>query len=60
MSDQCKECIIVPIHKNGDKTHCSNYRCVSLLSISYELLFSVFSRVIPYIDETVGDHQCEF
>jgi hypothetical protein len=28
---QWKESIVVPIHKKGDKTNCSNYRGLSLL-----------------------------
>jgi hypothetical protein len=32
LPDQCKEFIIVPIHKKGDKTDCNNYCGISLLS----------------------------
>jgi hypothetical protein len=37
LPDQWKKSIIVPVHKNGDKTDCSNYRRISLLSTSHEL-----------------------
>ncbi|PNF26485.1 hypothetical protein B7P43_G14322 [Cryptotermes secundus] len=32
LPDQWKESIIVPVHKKGDKTDCSNYRGISRLS----------------------------
>jgi hypothetical protein len=38
LPDQWKELIIVPIHKNGDKTDCNNYGGKSLLSTSYKIL----------------------
>jgi hypothetical protein len=61
LPDQWKESIIVPVHKKGDKTDCSNYRGVSLLSTSYKILANILlSRLSPYIDEIIGDHQCGF
>jgi hypothetical protein len=61
LPDQWKESIIVPVHKNGDKTDCSNYRGISLLSTSYKILSNILhSRLTPYIDEIIGDHQCGF
>jgi hypothetical protein len=52
---------IVPIHKKGDKTDCSNYRGISLLSTSYNILsYIILSRLIPYSDEIIEDHQCGF
>jgi hypothetical protein len=58
---QCKESTVVPIHKKDDKTGCSNYRGISLLSTSYKILSNVLlARLTPYADEIIGDHQCGF
>jgi hypothetical protein len=47
--------------QKGDKIDCSNYRGMSLLSTSYNILYNIFlSRLIPYADEIIGDHQCGF
>jgi len=56
-----KESIIVPILKKGDKTDCNNYRGISLLSTTYNILSNILlSRLIPYAEEIIGDHQCGF
>jgi hypothetical protein len=56
--DQWRESITVSIHK---KTDCSNYCGISLLSISYKILSIILlSRLSPYADEIIGDHQCGF
>jgi hypothetical protein len=55
------ESIIVPVHKKGDKTDCSNYWGISPLSTSYKMLLNILlSRLSPYIDEIIVDHQCGF
>jgi hypothetical protein len=55
-----KESIIVPFYKKGDKTVCSNYRGVSLLSTTYKILSNILlSRLTPYAD-IIGDYQCGF
>jgi hypothetical protein len=47
--DQWKESIIVPIHKKGDKTDCNNYRGISLLSTSYNILSNILlSRLVNH------------
>jgi hypothetical protein len=44
-----------------DKTDCNNYRGISLLLSSYKILSNILlSRLSPYIDEIIGDHQCGF
>jgi hypothetical protein len=61
LPDQWEKSIIVPVHKKGDKTNCNNYCGISLLSTSYKILSNILlSRLSPYIDEIIGDHQCGF
>jgi hypothetical protein len=44
-----KESIVVPIYTKGDKTGCSNYRDISLLQSTYEILSNILlSRLTPY------------
>ena len=61
LPEEWKESIIVPIHKKGDKTHCNNYRGISLLPNTYKILSNILlSRLTPYAKEIIGDHQCGF
>ena len=61
MPEEWKESIIVPIHKKGDKTDCNNYRGISLLPTTYKILSNIpLSRLTPYAEEIIGDHQCGF
>jgi hypothetical protein len=58
---QWKESIVMPIHKKGDKTECSNYRGMSFLPTSYKILSKILlSRLLPYADKIIGDYQCGF
>ena len=51
----------VPIFKKGKKTNCSNYRGISLLLTSYKILSNIIlGRLMAYVDEIIGDHQCGF
>jgi len=50
-----------PIYKKGDKRDCSNYRGISVLLTTYKILSSILpSRLTPYAEEIIGDHQCGF
>jgi hypothetical protein len=61
LPDQWNVSIIASIHKKGQKTDCSNYHGISLLLTSYKIVsYILLSRLSPYIDEIIGDHQCEF
>jgi hypothetical protein len=61
LPEEWKESVIVPIYEKGDKTDCSNYRGTSLLSATYKILSNIlFSRLTPYAEEIIGDHQCGF
>jgi hypothetical protein len=58
---QWKESIVVPVHRKDDKTACSNYRGISLLSTSYKILSNILAaRLTPYADEITCDHQYGF
>jgi len=51
----------VPIYKEADKTDCSNYRGLSLLSATYKILSNILlSRLTPNAEEINGDHQFGF
>jgi hypothetical protein len=61
LPDQWKKSIIVPVYKKGDKTDCSNYRGISLLSTTYKILSNILlSRLTRYAEEIIGDLQCGF
>jgi len=61
LPEEWKESIIVLIYKKGDKTDCTYYRGISLLSSMYKILSSILlSMLIPYAEEVIRDHQCGF
>ena len=61
LPEEWKESIIVPIHKKGDKTDCNNYRGISLLPTTYNIISNILlSRLIPHAEEVIGDYQCGF
>ena len=50
-----KDSIIVPFYKKEDKTDCSNYRSISLLSNTCKMLSIILpSRLTPYGEEIYG------
>jgi hypothetical protein len=61
LPEEWDESIFVLIYKKGDKTNCSNDRGILLLSTTYKILSNILvSRLNPYVEEIIGDHQCGF
>ena len=61
LPEEWKESIVVPVYKKCDKTDCSNYRGLLLLPTTYKILSNILlSRLTPYAEQIVGDHQCGF
>jgi len=61
MPEEWKESIILHIFKTGGKTDSSNHRGTSLLPNKYKTLSNILlSRLTPYAEEIIGDHQSEF
>ena len=52
---------MVSIYKMGDTTECSNYGGISRLSSMYKILSNILlSRLKPYAEDIIGNHQCGF
>jgi len=60
LPEQWKDLVVVPVYKKGVKTY-TTYRSTSLLSTTYKLLCNILlSKLTPYAEEIIGNHQCEF
>jgi hypothetical protein len=58
---QWKKSVIVPIYKKDEKSDCSNYRGILLLSTANKIVSDIIlSRLNPYVDEIIADHQCGY
>jgi hypothetical protein len=61
LPEEWKESIIVPIYNLGDKTDCSNYRSMSILSSTHKILSNILlSKLSPHTEEIIGDRQCGY
>lgn len=56
-----RDSMVIPIHKKGDKTNCSNYRGISLISVPGKMLSRILhSRLLPLADDYLREGQCGF
>ena len=61
LPEEWTESITVTLYTKSDKTDCCNYRGISLLSTAYKILSNILlSRLTPYAEEIIGEHQCGF
>ena len=61
LPEEWKKLIIVRIYKKGDKTECSNYRGILLLSTKYKIFSNIeLSGLTPYTEKIIGDHKFGF
>ena len=52
---------IIPIHKKGDHTSCSNYRPINLMSHGYKIMAKwIHDRIKNRLDEVMGEEQAGF
>jgi len=59
LPEEWKEYIIVPLYKKGDKRDRSNYRGISLVPTTYKIVSNILpSKLTPYAEEIIGDHNC--
>jgi hypothetical protein len=54
LPEQWKESIVAPVYKKGDKTDCSNYRGISLLSTTHKILSNILLSRLFYMVVKVG------
>ena len=61
MSGRSRSFYLPRTYKKGDKIHCSEYRILSVLSITYMVLHAILlSRIISHAEDITGDSQCGF
>ena len=47
--------------KKGDKIDCNNYKGIPLLPTMFKILSNILlSRLTPFAEEIIGDHQCGY
>ena len=44
MPQQCKDAIIIVLHKKKDRTECGNYRGISLVAHAGKILLKIIAR----------------
>jgi len=61
MPEKWKRGMIIPIHKKGSRSECTNYRPITLLNTTYKILSKLINRRLKdYAEKRISDYQCGF
>jgi hypothetical protein len=61
LTEEWKESMITPTYIKAHKTDCSNYKGTCLVSTMYKILPNILlSRLTPYAEKIIGDHQVNY
>jgi hypothetical protein len=61
LPSQWNEGIICPVHKNGDRLDCKNYRPITLLNVAYKIFAIILNqRLTEFVGPTIGENQSGF
>lgn len=61
MPEKWKMALICLVHKKGNLTNCANYRGISLLNITYNVLSSILNaRLMSIAENIIGKYQAGF
>ena len=61
MPEEWEEGVYVPLHKKGERTNCSNYRGICILTIGYKILANIiYKRLLVHYTTIIGEYQAGF
>ena len=61
LPDECKDGVICPIYKKGDKLDCENYEAIKITNVAYKILSQIhFRRLSSLVNRFVERYQARF
>lgn len=54
--DDCRNMVLYPLHKKGDKNNSNNYRGILLFPVEYKILLNTLKQEIEkYLEKQIGE-----